>query len=68
MLPEWSGTNAFCTILVARPLGMLSTVAPPESAPRMVWDQCFLHYPGSAADPCWAPTAERGNAPGLLSS
>ena len=55
MLPEWSGTNAFCIILVARLLCMLDTVAQLESAPRMVWNQCFLHYPGYAADPCWAP-------------
>ena len=60
VLPEWCGTNAFCTILgkvLPVALRHLQSHPEPESAPRMTWDQCFLHYPAKGTSGC---TAEFG--------
>ena len=65
VLPEWSGTNAFCTILgKAPPVALRNGTEELGSAPGMVWDQCFLHYPGKGTRGC---TAEPKGATGKCS-
>ena len=55
VLPEWCGTNAFCTILErALSVALRNRQEEPGSAPRTVWDQCFSHYPGKGTSGCSA--------------